>query len=279
MRVAALGLVFGLAGLSAAQGQTFYATNVRPVDGDRFIRFDFATGGIDEVGVIHDAGGDVLDGFSGLDWSAGLGQGSLVGSIGWGDDAGEFYTIEPDTAQATFLGASDVAFGDLAYNPVTERMYGVANLGDGSGVTGLWRDDNGDSIPENFLGPMQHVGIDLPTGLGFDVEGNAFVQDIVTDEIYRAAGDDPATFAPYFHLGFNSNESQGLYVWATTGYYASDNEDGPENYTFATEHPVDFTLESTFGAGVLIGDLTPVPEPGALALLAMGGLVAFARRR
>ena len=148
-----------------------------------------------------------------------------------------------------------------------------------SGVAGLWRDDNGDNIPENFLGSWQNIAGQLQTGLGFDDQGNVFVHSISNDVIYRGVGDNPATIAPYINLPFNSNQSQGLFVWDDTGYYPSANQNGRENYSFATTAPPNLTLESTFGVPwPLLGDLTPVPEPASLWLLAVGGLALIRRR-
>jgi MYXO-CTERM domain-containing protein len=90
-----------------------------------------------------------------------------------------------------------------------------------------------------------------------------------------------------YNLPFDSNFSQGLYVGDDRGYHAA--LDGgtttSPNYSFALDGS-DYTFESQFATHgptgfpeVEVGDLTPVPTPGALALLVLAGLAARRRRR
>ena len=155
-------------------------------------------------------------------------------------------------------------------------MYGVGSAGD------LWRDDDGDSIPEFLVGTFNVPDV-FGIGLAFDSDGALFVQDIVTDTIYRSTTGVGGLVA-HEVLPFDSNFSQGLYAFNGVGYQAAFNDDEflPQHYTFDTAQPGNFTLQSQAlsSTDIQIGDLTlVVPEPSAMLVLTIGGIAAVTRRR
>ena len=276
--------VAGLFATTANAGLQFYATNNLAdanfgTGGDTLIIFDFNTANWASVGLINVGGNPIDGGFGGLDWAGAAGSSPLIGAVSFGTQAGEMYTINTSNGNAVFIGTSPVAMHDLALNRANGKMYGTDS------ADGLWRDDNGDSIPETFVG---NYGIGaLEVGLGFDGAGNVYVHDLLSDMIYRGVGDNPASVAMIVALPFDSNFSQGLYVGDDRGYHGA--LDGgtttSPNYSFALDGS-DYTFMSQFATHgptglpeVEVGDLTPVPTPGALALLVLAGLAARRRPR
>jgi hypothetical protein len=261
--LAAIGLL-----ATAANAQEFFATNNLSntnygTGGDELIKYDFSTASWVSVGVINVGGVPVPGGFAGLDWEGGVGVGDLIGAIGFsGGLIGEVYRIDPTNANATFLGLAPVDLGDLAYNPANGKMYGTS----GGGNT-LYRDDDGDSVPETVVGA--YIPGVFEVGLGFDASGNLYVLDLGTDQIYKGTGDNPATLVSIVALTYDANFSQGLYVGGGQGYHGALNNSllTSENYTFNLDGTA-YTLQSTFATHpvtglpeVEVGDLTPVPPP------------------
>lgn len=268
---------------SQASAQLFYATNNLSAanfgtGGDELIVYDFGTAAWVSVGTVNVAGNPVVGGIGGLDWAGGVGNGPLIGAVSFGGAGNGIYAISPTDASAAFLGNSPASLQDLAYNPANGKMYGT------DAADGLWRDDNGDSIPETFLG-VYGLGT-LTTGLGFDGAGNVWIHDIALDIIYKGVGDAPGSVAPTIAIGYNSNFSQGLYVGANKGYHGALNATSfqSENYSFNLDG-TGYALQSVFPVHVPnglpqveVGDLTPIPEPATLSLLALLGLAAIRRR-
>ena len=273
MRVVAMIGMVGL--LAASAGATdFYATNNLSANnygtvGDELIIFTWETAAWVSVGDIG------LGGFGGLDWDA---SGStLIAADSFGATPGGIYSINPATAAPTLLGMAPTAMQDLALNRYNGKMYGTA--GDS-----LYRDDNGDSIPETLVGGYGLGALEV--GLGFDGAGNVYVHDLITDVIYKGVGDNPASVVALINLGYNSNYSQGLYVGDDRGYHGA--LDGgtltSPNYSFNLDG-TNYVMDSVFATHanglpeVEVGDLTLVPEPVSAVLLALGGLLLAGRRR
>lgn len=188
-----------------------------------------------------DGADDSLGNFSGLEWSTGLpGQGTLIGCVlNEGDGNGEFYQINPATAQPTLIGQSPVdpvsgeqlAFSDLAVNPVTGLMFGLMNDITDDGMGGLefgpntiWVDTNGDLVPDTLVGDEIRgpdpfcIGViqTLASGMTFDSFGRLFIYDSV-DEVVHGFGfanpvvpsnplGDPCVF-DFGLLGFSGDTS------------------------------------------------------------------------
>lgn len=273
----------------AASAQQFIGTNnlaptIFGTPGDQLISFDFSNpGGYSVIGVLTDASGAGLTGIGGLDYN---GDGSvLYAADSFGSSPGAIYSVNDQTAQATLLGNAPAAMNDLAWNPVTNDLYGT----DGAG--NLWA--NLDDPTNAQLVGAYSVGGLLEVGLGFDSGGNVYVHDLITDTIYTGNAGSLLTLSALQVLPFDSNFSQGLYVdWNgdDTGYHAALNNSNlqSENYTFGTQlGGSGYNFVGAFpidgGTGlpeVEVGDLTMlVPTPSTFALLGLGGLVATRRRR
>lgn len=274
-----LGTAALLGALAAGAGaQQFYATNNlanfhQGTVGDTLIIFDFQTAAFVDVG---DTG---RLGLGGLDWSGGPGVGQLIAADSFGPTAGAIYSLSTVDGSSTFIGMAPTPMHDLAWNPSDGKMYGT----DSSGR--LWRDDTGDSVPETLVGAYNVTTLEV--GLGFDGSGNIFVHDLLSDTIYKGAGANPASLAPWVVLPFDSNFSQGLYVGGNKGYHGAFNATAfsQQNWSFDTAGAPNYTFESAFainpGNGlpfVEVGDLTVIPEPAALLLIGLGAIAALRRR-
>lgn len=285
--LAAVGLCAGV-----ASGQTFLATNNLADTngytggGDQLITFQWGNAaGWAPVnngfnGEIRDAAtGAGIDGVAGLDFDHSTGR--LYAATGFGDRPGNFWAIDPMTAEATLIGQMGVDIADLAWNPVDGRMYGT------SSSTLYTIDLNTGQATQVGTYDVSNM---LEVGLGVDSEGRMHVHDLTSNTIYRSTTPGGTSLQTLHSIPFNTNFSQGLFVdWTTNqGYHAAldaSNLDSVNyeytltagSYTFVDLFPEE---PSTGLPQVEVGDLTFfIPAPGTAALLAMGGLLAMRRRR
>lgn len=292
-----LALIASLAAASQAQ-EMLGINNLAELNfgagGDTLIRFDFANpAGWSDIATIRDPAGNPLNGFGGLDFGGHPANPTLYAmkSFDFSDDPnhpdiGNLYAINPATAQATLLGNVGATINDLAWDPVTQDLYGV----DGSG--GLWANLD-DPANATFVGIFDgDAGTGINAGLGFDSLGNLYVLDLVSNAIYAGRG----TAVSLLHqLNYDANFSQGLFVdWSRddAGFHAALN-----NSTFNSDNFNFGTLPTGGGYGpfagrfpinpdlnfpeVQVGDLAraPLPAPSSLAALALAALGATRRRR
>ncbi len=209
-----------------------------------------------------------------------IGCGCIVGQLGG------LQRQSSSNAVATFIGNAPTGLRDLAYRP-GDAMYGT------NGIDQLWRDSNGDGIPDTLIG-----GYGLGTGdhgLAFDRNGDLLVYNVETDMIYKGTGADPTSLVGWVNTGPTSSFSHGLYASGETGFHSWYDVSGTfrdsPNYTFSTTDSSSnasytdqgiFPLELSGVSSVLVGGLTAtVPEPSALTLgiLFTGAMLIRRRRR
>lgn len=231
----------------------------------------------------------VNGGFTGLDF-AGVG-GGLFGYVGFGTGVTPgLYSMNVNTGAATQVGnLSGIALQDLAWNPVTNKMYGVNSV---SNVATLYEVNlvtGGVTAVGNFAGLP---ATNLEVGLACDALGNFYVHDIASDQIFKSAVPNGLVLNMLYTLPNNTNFSQGMTIdWSGNGlgYHASIGNSPAfwsELYTFNTNGGA-YNLVGNFGTGTGTfptfegGDLAiaPIPAPGALALLGLAGLATARRRR
>lgn len=289
--VAALTVCAGM-----AFGQTFYATNNLAVangytsSGDQLITFDWQTALWAPVGPgngeIIDNNGVARPGLGGLDFNS---TGTvLYAADSFGLFPGQIMTIDPMTAQATILGTAPAAMHDLAWDPVTNSLYGSDSAG--NLYSGLENPGTAQFVGNFGIGTLE-------VGLGFDGQGNLHVLDLITDVIYVGLAPNLTALAPLHVLPFDANFSQGLFVdWHGTngplnqGYHAAFNQTAfqQQNWWFGSAAgggpygPMASVFATDPFTGlpqVEVGDLTyAIPAPSSLMLLGLGALAARRRR-
>lgn len=197
------------------------------------------------------------------------------------NDVGDIYTDPNDQANTR------LAIGDLAYNPVTDTLYGItSDAAPPGGVPGdgIYTIDTGTGLA-TFVGPTIW---DTTAGIAFDTAGTLY-----------ALGFDPAvnpgiggtnmlftldslTGAELSRVTVDINDFifSGLGINPLTGeIYATESKTG-EIYTV---DPVTGEMTATGKPpGEFVSDIAfIVPEPGTVAVFAIGllGLAAIRRRR
>jgi hypothetical protein len=190
-------------------------------------------------------------------------------------DFGALYEIDPNTADAKFVGNldnDDVAEGGLAFSP-TGTAYGT-----GAGGAGLF------------------ITIDLNTGHatahgvagGFDINGLAWRSDGMLIGL-DGAGDqliviDPATAATSILASVTAHIGAvgGMTAIGSTGYFCTAGPNAPLDYSGSNEL---YSFDLFTGQQTLIGKfpnnipfgisglaVRPVPEPTALTMAVLGAL-------
>lgn len=230
-------------------------------------------------------------GFGGLafDRSGGLWAYASYYSATGGAAAG-LYRIDINTGVATAVGSSTRTLDDLAYNPVTDKMYGIrTQQGQGSRLYEVDLSTGATTLVGSLTGID---GVHALTGLAFDSAGNMYVNDVANGRIYGGSGLAMTALydAPYVLAG-----SQGIDIdWSRddTGYHAAVAQGIFPNYisqlnTFALDGSGYF-LGDVFGPNtpdglpaLQLGDIAiaPIPAPGAAALFLAAAPLATRRRR
>jgi len=210
-----------------------------------------------------------------------------------GGAAAGLYRVDTTTGAATLQGtASTQPLDDLAFNPVDGKMYGVRSQYNATRLYTVNLVTGATSLVGYFSG--------LPTdvhrvvGMAIDSTGAFYLNDVGVDKIYKGTG---LALMELYSLPQDTNFSQGLAIdWSRddTGYHGAVGQGEFPNYfaqinTFATDGSA-YTLGPDFGPNEMIegygyplvqpNDLAivPIPEPGALLLLAVGMLFCGRRR-
>lgn len=213
------------------------------------------------------------------------------------------YRININTGQATQIGPERLIYvQDIAWNPVTKKMYGINSRQQRN--TFLYEINLDTGLP-TLVG--QFTG--LPTsqqvqGFAIDAQGNFYIQEFISNSIYKA-GPDLAASALY-QLTQDNAFSQGMTIdWSGdgTGYHAAVGRGEFPNYfatfnTFATDGS-GYTIGPDFGPNEMIGDYgyppvefgdiailptfagsnAAIPEPTAVTLLTIPALAMISRRK
>ncbi len=192
-----------------------------------------------------------------------------------GVPANTLFRINPTTGFATqvgWTGLNSIYEGDLALDPTSGHLYGAY---DGSGGNLKLFRINKSTGAATVVGPISIWG-DY-SALGFDLAGNLFAVDTTDRWVRRLDKNSGQVLSSVALSGFYGSITAGMDVDPATGtmYFASG--DNPTAYLY--------TLNTTTGALSIVGatgvsgwgGLAFVPEPSALALLALAA--AHARRR
>ena len=177
-----------------------------------------------------DGANDSLGSFSGLEWSTGSpGVGTLIGCVlNEGNGSGEFYQINPLTAETLLIGQSPMVdgeqadFSDLSFNPVDGLMYGLMNTitddnGNGNldfGPVTIWVDTDGDLVPDTQQGGTVRTDpfcagqlFTLASGMTFLDDGTLFVYDNIDEELLAGGLDSSTQLSNACVVAFADNDT------------------------------------------------------------------------
>lgn len=281
-----------------AQAATIYAINNNIFDNpttaqDHLIRFDSSNpAGYVTIGATGVPG----IGFGGLDFDR---SGNLWGYASFFDDNGGassgLYKIDLATGHATLQGTQSLrTLDDLAFNPVDNTMYGIRTQNNVTSLYTVNLTSGGVTAVGTFSGlPASHN----VNGFAIDSAGNYYVQEAVTDGIFKAGAD--RVMQRLYDIGQDTNFSQGMTIdWSrdNRGYHAATGQGVFPNYfttlnQFATDGS-GYAIGPDFGPNIVInglgyppveaGDIAivpAVPEPAALSLVGIASVAAIRRRR
>ena len=196
------------------------------------------------------------------------------------NDVGDIYTDANDPANTR------LAIGDLAYNPITDTLYGITSDAAPPGGfpgDGIYTIDTGTGLA-SFIGPTIW---DTTAGIAFDTAGTLYAlgfDPLVnpgvggTNMLFTL---DALTGAELTRVTVDINNFifSGLGINPVTGeIYATESQTG-EVYIV---DPVTGEMTATGKpAGEFVSDIAfRIPEPGTLAVLGLGLVgLAFIRRR
>ncbi len=235
--------------------------------------------GADFDGVLYDidplSGGATNPRPTGLSTLSGIAL-SPAGVL-YGHDAAtdSLHQIDPATGDSSLVGfiGIDVIEGDLAFDPVSGKLFGAQSFGDDRLYT-----------IDLATGFGTTIGIITPDGdisaLAFDASGALFALDTLNEAIYRV---DPATadILETFPLGASLGSSAGMAFDPDTGnlYVADGGALGTnKTYLYLLDFEMLFELGDTNAPSGLSG-LTFIPEPMSAGLLIAAGVLCLRRRR
>jgi len=229
----------------------------------------------------------------GMRWLGSM-QLSFVTSLEWVQNGlyaysspGGLYRINPTNGKPTFIGVGGVPPGlditDMSFNPRDGRLYalGAVQLPYGYG-TYLYTINTANGYA-TMLGKVTGLlpGREYSVGLAADVDGTMYFAEMWLDQMYKLPfGSLNATALPE-PMGFFFWNDGGMTIdWAGDGrwhFAAWGGSPGRSEYRLVDKTTGATTLVGPFPGSPLITDLAIVPEPAALALLAVAA-VALRRR-
>jgi len=219
-------------------------------------------------------------GASGASWVGDMTSDTRAGSVTlWGTNittgapfAGQLLTINPATGAATTVGTYDSPseIVSLAYDPVTNALYGNTSLGFGAAADVLYSINPATGATTQI---GQGIGFDAVYALGFDNTGRLFgISNSDLIEINTATGVGTLIVALRASALFDMAarpEDNAMFVA----------QSGGEIWTLDTTTGA-LTDVGPHGAGNVVGlAFSPVPEPISVTLLLLGGLALLRKRR
>ena len=166
---------------------------------------------------------------------------------------GVIYQVTTDTGAITTIGGGGVNLNDLAYDPVTNKMYGA-------GDTALYLinpDDGTQELVGSYGGGVQYM-----IGMQFDSDGVLYGWDIVQDKLWTI-DTTSGTATAVGSLGINLN-------YAQDGDFDRNNDDILYLAAFTLSPNYGgylYTCDKTSGACTLVGALQSSAEVDACMII------------
>ena len=192
-------------------------------------------------------------------------------------------TVDPNTGALISTvggvadGATHIAIGDLAWDPLTGVLYGVESNGDGRGHGGDLYTINTSTGAATFVGD---TGAGANGGLAFAPDGTLYQAAYNNHGDFFSLNTLDKTNASRISTVALSNYFDGLGIRDDRTIFAAPGGSSDAVYTINPITGAATFIGSTGTGGLSDITFIPVPEPGTLSLLGLSlGVAAFRFRR
>ncbi len=202
-------------------------------------------------------------------------DGVLFG-VGFND---RVYTIDPiaGTSQLVGLLGFSIGEGDIAFDPTTGTLYGLAFV-DSESARHLFTIDTETGLGTD-VGAIPVPSLD-PSAMVIDDAGDLYVLDTFHDELLQIDKTDGAVLLSV-ELSLSLGSTAGMDIDPDTGeFYVADGGGGATNSLYTLDHiSGELSLIGPTGLGQGLSGIEFIPEPGTLTLLLLGALGMVRSRR
>jgi len=229
------------------------------------------------VGGMRWVGGMKIFGVTSLEW-----VGSSLYAYGAGLPGLGLYRINPANGASTFIGGGGVEPGidiqDFSFNARDGQLYALGDVPfPYTGPPRLYTINTATGYATKLGNVTGMPNWEIPVGLAADLDGTMYIGDLQSQRMYKLLfGSLDATPLPE-KIGVEYWEDGGMTIdWAGDGRWHfgawGDYPQVRSEYRLVDKSTGATTLVGPFPASPVITDLAIVPEPAALALLAVAAV-------